>query len=437
MLPPISKYLTKHKINLYIVYIIVFNIPLYIEYIPPFIILWAIFMFIEGGLIRKFKEVSTDKKIYFIASILFFILVPMGLLWTNNIKSGLSIVEEKLSLLAFPVLFLGANKLIIKNKINILKFFIWGNFFASIMCIIGALYKSISFEDGKMLFDAVVLKGNNYTFFNSIIYGGNYFFYTELSLFHHPTYFSAFLCMSLFFLYFILKNKEYNNNFFKRLYIFIFLFFIFIVVLLSSKAALIVLFIILAAGLILFVKNSKSKIIKFVSVFFLIILAIIIFINPRVKGTWNEITNYKKDKIPRYSVSARFVLWNNSLKLIKQNFIYGVGTGDVKDELMKELASDKRNKVITDKQLNCHNQYLETFVGHGVIGFLLLLFIMIYPLKIVRNDFRLLYIGFIIIVGVNFLFETMLNTFAGILFFTFFLNFYIFVNDNKSQIIEI
>ena len=424
------------RINLYLVYLISFSIPFYIRFIPPLIILWLVFTLIEGNFKQKIKiNFNIEKNYYFFPAITFFMLIPIGLLWTNNMERGYFDVEEKLSLLVFPILFAVANEFIKKKRLNLLKLFIFGNFLASVICVFVAFYNSLSILDSKIIFDAVVLDNDEISFVQSITWGGNYFFYSYFSIFHHATYFSAYLSLCMIFIFYILEKGEYKNKKYRNFYIILAFFFVLILLLLSSKAGLIVLSFILLFILVRFIFNSKKIVYKIAAIFVLLSLVLFVSVNPRVRRIKTEIEQYAEDGIPRYSLAARMVLWKNSLKLINENFVLGVGTGDVQDELMKKVGEDEHNKIITDVGLNCHNQYLETFVSHGIVGFIILLFLMIFPIKVISSNIKLIYLGFLFIVGINFLFETMLNTFAGILFFTFFINFFVFIyGREKSEI---
>ena len=66
----------------------------------------------------------------------------------------------------------GANERYKKNKDNFLKLFILGNLLASVICIILAFYNSISFSDGKLVFDMIIPSYKGLSLIDSIKYGG-------------------------------------------------------------------------------------------------------------------------------------------------------------------------------------------------------------------------------------------------------------------------
>ncbi|MEA3452719.1 MAG: hypothetical protein U9Q83_12570, partial [Bacteroidota bacterium] len=93
-----------------------------------------------------------------------------------------------------------------------------------------------------------------------------------------------------------------------------------------------------------------------------------------------------------------------------------------------------KNNKFTPKEgqeYNSHNQYLQTFVESGFIGFLLLILIFGGGFIIAYRRKQMLFSMFLFIVLLNFFFDSMLNGFAGIVFIFYFLNFFIFIQTKK------
>ena len=87
----------------------------------------------------------------------------------------------------------------------------------------------------------------------------------------------------------------------------------------------------------------------------------------------NMFTRLKSDDFedPRESSSIRIALWSNALEIGKEHWFCGIGTGDVGDE-MQAKAAEHHYKFIASGRFNCHNQYLQVWLGLGIIGLLLL-----------------------------------------------------------------
>ena len=102
-----------------------------------------------------------------------------------------------------------------------------------------------------------------------------------------------------------------------------------------------------------------------------------------------------------------------------KNLPFGVGTGDTNDELVKRYREDNMTYVLK-KELNAHNQYLQTFLALGILGILLLLAHFIIPLIYAVKYRQWVYIIFIITILLNFLVESMLERRDGTNFIAIF-----------------
>ena len=128
----------------------------------------------------------------------------------------------------------------------------------------------------------------------------------------------------------------------------------------------------------------------------------------------NMFTRLKDDNHddPRESSSIRIALWSNALEIGKEHWFCGIGTGDVLDE-MQAKATEHHYKYIASGKFNCHNQYLQIWLGMGVIG--LLLFISIFAIALVNCLRKRSVIGAIIIAifALNLLVECMFERYSG------------------------
>ncbi|MBI4647757.1 MAG: O-antigen ligase family protein [Bacteroidia bacterium] len=142
-----------------------------------------------------------------------------------------------------------------------------------------------------------------------------------------------------------------------------------------------------------------------------------------------RIINTKVAKIENSgeSTSVRLSLLNAAFEVFISHPYIGVGTGDIKEHLIEKYKEKKMETSVMHKY-NVHNQFLETAVGQGIIGFILLWVLLLLPFynSIVKNDVLSLFFFFIFII--NFMFESMLNTQAGVIFFLFFYCLFTFCN---------
>ena len=124
------------------------------------------------------------------------------------------------------------------------------------------------------------------------------------------------------------------------------------------------------------------------------------------------------------SSGERLLIWWYSFEITNDNLLFGVGTGDVKDKLLDKYREKQMYNALGLK-LNAHNQYLETTLALGVIGLIVLLLILVLPAMYGMERKHYLLLIFLILIAFNFLFESMLETQAGVVFYAFF-NAYLF-----------
>ena len=118
----------------------------------------------------------------------------------------------------------------------------------------------------------------------------------------------------------------------------------------------------------------------------------------RLNRIYWEIDDYQRGGNPSgHSVVQRLEYWSAAIYIIKKNFFFGVGTGDVMINMNK--AYDMvGSKLDPNYRKRPHNQFLSVFIGFGSIGLIWFLYALLYPLKsIKKNSFQRLYFCFIII----------------------------------------
>ena len=88
----------------------------------------------------------------------------------------------------------------------------------------------------------------------------------------------------------------------------------------------------------------------------------------------------------------------------------------------KYLVEYQFIRFAIDNEINAHDMFFETMISVGVIGLLLLLAYFIIPLVlwIKTKRFDMLYCSFLLMIGFNALFESIFEVQLGIIFFCFF-----------------
>ena len=167
------------------------------------------------------------------------------------------------------------------------------------------------------------------------------------------------------------------------------------------------------------------------------VIAIIGIYNSNLKikfeQTYQELTNTNRNPASYVqSTGARIWFWKTTTEIVSENSLLGVGTGDIRDELSSKYRA-KGIKTIQDKGFDSHQQYLQTFASLGVFGFVCLLsiFFLLFYQSVKHKQFVLF--GFTLLYFIFGLTESMLETQAGIIFFTFFGLLLYSINPSKAS----
>jgi tetratricopeptide (TPR) repeat protein len=224
--------------------------------------------------------------------------------------------------------------------------------------------------------------------------------------FGHRNQFSQFitLLIPLIFAGIFYEEKRWKKIFLSIVVIFIYI----IAILLKSRAVIIVLiFIYPAISSFFFLFRSKNKANKYVkySISVLLSLGIIVLLSFPIKDL--PYVN-KLVEISYGSGNERIRLWANSLELFKENPFLGKGSGDWKIEILRTPLehTQAENSIIFYNR--AHNDFIQILVENGIIG--LLLYLMFF------------------IVGIIYLFRSVLNPMVKAILFSGVLSFLIFSN---------
>jgi hypothetical protein len=141
----------------------------------------------------------------------------------------------------------------------------------------------------------------------------------------------------------------------------------------------------------------------------------------RLNGLNYQLTNSSDPN--GHSLLQRFEFWKTSLQIIKDNWLIGVGVGDVQEAFRQQY---KTNQTILTKehQLRAHNSFLTSWVSFGIIGCLIFCWMVCYYLYYYASKKEILPILFGLILISSFLFEDTLETQMGVTLFAFFYSFF-------------
>jgi O-antigen ligase len=73
-----------------------------------------------------------------------------------------------------------------------------------------------------------------------------------------------------------------------------------------------------------------------------------------------------------------------------------------------------------NQKLNAHNQYLQTFISIGIIGLIILLYMLVFPAIRAFQQKDFIFMIFLAVFAVNIMLESMLENQAGVIFYALF-----------------
>lgn len=119
---------------------------------------------------------------------------------------------------------------------------------------------------------------------------------------------------------------------------------------------------------------------------------------PRIYQTIWEFYMYSVTGNPSYqSFSQRIEYSKAAISIIKKHFWFGVGAGNWKGEF-KNAYTNSNSKLKEELYASSHNQYLNYMVKFGVVGFVVIMFFIIYPIiktKAYRDPLFLIFLVFL------------------------------------------
>jgi O-antigen ligase len=296
------------------------------------VILWLI----SGNYKDKFYSIAKSKVL--LASIMFFCLHVVGLLWTNDLEWGVHIVHKMwYFFLLFPILY----TIVIKE--NIPKYI--ASFLLAVF-LTEALSYLVWFELIEPFKNASVF--NPTPFMSHITYNVILAFAIYLVL-HRLV---------------IQKNIGKLQSFFYGFFAFMMIFNMFIT---GGRAGQVGFFVIL--GVLIFQYFSFSKIKAFfitlfvIPAIFLSAYQISPMFSARVDSGLSDFTNYSNHQWSSVGYRMTFAIY--SWEIIKDNPLLGVGTGDFPQEY-KKINMAKTPEM--NNANNPHNMYILILVQLGLLG---------------------------------------------------------------------
>ena len=334
----------------YLLIALAFLMPLTVSGANTIVIIICLLWLFSGDYKAKYNQIISSKLM--IASIVFYCLHVIGMLWTEDLQWGLHILHKMwYFLLLFPILFN-----IVQRK--------YISYYLSAFLLAIALTEIASylvwFELVEPFKNATVK--NPTPFMSHISY--NPILAMAIYLVYHNIFIKSNLNTPKFFLYSFFSITMTINMFIT-----------------GGRAGHVMYFVMLT--ILIFQFFSKDKIKALVAVF--VIIPLIFFsayqtsyiFHQRVDLAVNNTMNYEFAK--NTSVGQRITFAINSWEVIKENPIIGIGTGDFPSEYKK---INQINTPQVPTTTNPHNMYTLITMQLGLIGLVSMLSIFYYQIKL-------------------------------------------------------
>ena len=334
------------------------------------------------------------------------LVLILGLFNSDYIDIGVNEITRKLSLVIFPLLSLSKVSRVWIDRWNLIqKTIVYG-------CLFGVVLSYMT---------AIV-----YFYFIANL---NLLYYTRLSFSVHTTFFSMYLYLAMLIVW-------YNKNLFGK-YVRSFLLFAFSITtfMLLSRAAILcygitLLIIFFSEGL------SKSWSLKTwlkITVILFIVLSLIFqlpVVRNRVVKPFKALS--QPSELESSSTNIRVMMWETAVGLIKEKPFFGHGSGATSKLIIDTNKKEEKQALVEKKLNNAHNQYLNDWISNGVLGFLVIPLVLLVPLFYKRNFNNKVYRFFIFMMMINMLFDSIWNSQAGVIFYSF-MNVLLIVNNGAKR----
>jgi O-antigen ligase len=315
--------------------------------------------------------------------IAYLVILILGLIHTEDIKTGIRVLETSLSLLGLLFIFSRIEDEASELNHNIIVSFMLGLLVASLICLGNA---AISYNQSRDF---------------------HVFFYYQLTqvISSHPTYLAYYLIFSITYIVYMLYYGIVKPN--KKVWIPILIFFFSMLILTGGKTAYVSVLMIFSFFILKYLLEDITKEKKIVfSVIVILLISLFVF---------SSINSFDIEFSQQNDYWERSLLWESAI-LANPNPIVGVGTGDYKTALNAYYQSHGMVEFAKGS-FNSHNQFIQVYFSNGLIGLMALVFLVGRPLYLSvrsQNTLGILLIFPFIIYGVT---EVFLGRYQGVVFF--------------------
>lgn len=324
--------------NSILLLLLAFCLPLSTSVLSVVGILIAVLWLIQGDFRLKLAEIFSNP--VSIAVTVYLALLPIGLLWTDDLGSGLAVVEQYWKIMLMPV-------------------------FLTIIRDERRQWYLIAFVAGMV----VAMAMTYLAWFGLLEYSDVNRHHLTRKVFH--VVYNPMLALAIY----LLCHAYFWGNLKRGSRILVLALagtMIFNMFITEGRAGQLVFFILMA---VLLIQLFRKNLIKAVCCIGLILPAVF-YTGYHVSPTFQDRIQQVREEVAQFdenantSIGLRLLYWKNSLEIISQAPILGVGTGDFASAYAQVNDEKSPGGRTTD---NPHNQYILVLCQFGIIGLLVLL----------------------------------------------------------------
>ncbi len=319
---------------------------------------------------------------------LYLLILVVGLLYSEDVNSGLRVLETSFSLFAIPIIFSRTVQLEIIQLREIVLTFIVGLVVACIICL--AIATFTYFHNGDI---------------------HQFFFYLLTdAIDFQPTYLAYYICFAitilLYFLYYRISRVP------RWILVLTILFLFAMLMLTAGRTAYISMLLTLSFFILKFFFEEKS----FSNKTIVFLIAISLLTGMLVVNHFDLNTGYLSGE-ENNDFWERLSLWKAALQA-NPDFLLGVGTGDYKIVLNEYFVSHGLHHY-AKASYNSHNQFIQALFSNGFLGLISVFILIGRPIYLSvkhQNILGILVFFPFLIYGIT---EVFLGRYQGVVFFAF------------------
>jgi O-antigen ligase len=356
----------------------------------------------------------------FLLFISFYIATAVSFFYSTNKPEALRILQLKLPLFLFPLVFASGVKWKKEQVRVLLLLFSWSVALFCIISISKAVFSALLFGDLQFLF------GYNIIPFKYI----------------YPSVASLFCVFSAL----IHLNELAEKEKLLSVHLIPLLLFGTTLILLSNRMG-ILLFIIITLFYLL--RTVQSTMVKFSSVLFMIlVLVFLYFANQTFREKMQVIVQFNSEKMIKLDKDAslgktwdglqlRVAIWTCAADVVIKHFWTGIGVGDAQQQLQQAYENRKFYFASKYNTYNAHNQFIEQWLMTGVAGALFFIISIYVSVYMAFKTGNLLYLLFLFVFLFFCITESILEISKGVVWFSFFNSIFAFhIKKSVASVID-